>query len=149
MRSYAAYLAVEWLEPLEHSVTNSTSSNGTNDLVLKIERESTDVGDVPATGHDLLVSWYKVSEQDQDGHHDVLGHGNDVATGYFAYTDLSFVTGVQVDVVGSDTGSDTELEVLGSGDELPSQVAGMERGTDVDVGINDLLGKLGVGSLLV
>lgn len=143
------FLAVEWLEPLEHSVTNSTSSNGTNDLVLKIERESTDVGDVPATGHDLLVSWYKVSEQDQDGHHDVLGHGNDVATGYFAYTDLSFVTGVQVDVVGSDTGSDTELEVLGSGDELPSQVAGMERGTDVDVGINDLLGKLGVGSLLV
>jgi hypothetical protein len=79
----------------------------------------------------------------------MLSNSDNIATGDFANADLSLIAGVQVDMVRPNTSSDTELEVLGLSNEIPGQVTGVERGTNVDVGINDFLGKLGVGSLLV
>jgi hypothetical protein len=79
----------------------------------------------------------------------VLGDGDNVATRNLAHADLTLVASIQVDVVRSHTGSDTELELLGCSDELPREVSRVERSTDVDVCVNDLFSELGVGSFLV
>ncbi len=52
-------------------------------------------------------------------------------------------------MVGTDTGGDTALEVLGRLENLLSEVGGVEGGGDDDLGILDVLAELGVGTLLV
>ena len=50
------FLAVERDKSLEDSVPDSSSSDGSNDLSLEIESVSRDLGDVPISSLDLLVS---------------------------------------------------------------------------------------------
>lgn len=68
---------------MEYSVTNSTSTESSDDLVLEVVGVSSDGGDVPVSSHDLLVGGNEVSDEKEDGHDDVLGDGDDVGSSDF------------------------------------------------------------------
>ena len=76
------------------------------------------------------MGWDEVADEDEDGHDDVFGNGDDVGAGHFGNRDpsIGLVGGVEVDVIGSNTGSDGELEVLGFGEAFGRQVARVEAG---------------------
>ena len=65
----------------------------------------------------------------------MLGDGDDVGARDFKDFDTMLDRGVQVDVVGADTGSDTNLEVLGLLDEVGGQVPGVEGSGDENFGL--------------
>ena len=121
-------LAVEGLETAQDTLANAAHGDGADDLVLQVVLVLGGGGDVPLAGLDLLVRGHKVAHQVEDRHHDVLGHGDDVGAGHFGDGDaaVGLVGGVQVDVVGADAGGDGQLEVLGLGQALGGQVAGVE-----------------------
>jgi hypothetical protein len=58
----------------------------------------------------------------------VLGNGDDVGASDFGNSDttVGLIGSVQVDVVRSDTSSNSELEVLGLGQTLSGKVTGVE-----------------------
>jgi hypothetical protein len=62
----------ERLQPLQHPITNSTTTNSTNHLVLEIKGISSNVGYVPLAGPGLIMGGDKVSYKDEDGHDDVF-----------------------------------------------------------------------------
>jgi len=121
-------LAVESPQSPEHTLTDTADSNGSDDLVLQVILVLGDGGDVPVTCSDLLVSGDEVADEDEDGHDDVLGDGDDVGASDFGDGDtaIGLVGGIEVDVVGSDTGSDGDLEVLRLGQTLSGEVARVE-----------------------
>lgn len=108
------FLAAEGLQSAEHTLSDATNSDGTNNLALKIVFVVGHSGDVPVTGLYLLVGWDEVADEDEDGHDDMFGDGDDVRAGHFGDSDtaICLVGRVQVDVVGSNTGSDGNLELL-------------------------------------
>ena len=110
-------LAVEGLEAAEDTLTDTADGDGTDDLVLKIELVLGDGSDVPVAGLDLLVGRDEVADQDQDGHDNVLSDRDDVRSGDLGDGDTAVggVGSVQVNVIGTNTGSDSELELLGLG----------------------------------
>ena len=71
---------------------------------------------------------YEVADQCKNSHNNVLGYGYDIGSRHFSYSDASvgLVGSVQVDVVGADTGCDSELELLGLGKALCGKIAGVE-----------------------
>jgi hypothetical protein len=71
-------LAVEGLETAEHTLSDTTDSDGTDNLVLEVVLVLSDLSDVPFTLDDLLVGGDEVADEGQDGHDDVLSDGNDV-----------------------------------------------------------------------
>ena len=160
-------LAVEGLQTAEHTLTNTTDGNGTDDLALEVELVLGDGGNVPLTTGDLLVGRDKVADQVEDGHDDVLGDGDDVASGNFGNgeTTVGLVGSVEVDVVRANTSSDSDLEVLGLGQTLSGEVTGVEavsvssctvyiktgdiRSGDDDLSVDQLLVKGRVIAVLV
>jgi hypothetical protein len=110
-------LAVEGLEAAEDTLTDTANGDGTDDLALEVELVLSDSGDVPVTILDLLVGRNEVADQEEDGHDDVLSDGDDVRAGDLSNGDTAVggVGGVQVNVVGTNTGSDSELKLLGLG----------------------------------
>jgi hypothetical protein len=144
-------LAVEGLETAEDTLTDTADSDGTDDLALEIVLVLGDGGDIPVTVLDLLVGRDEVADQEEDGHDDVLRNRDDVGAGDLGNSDTAVggVGGVQVNVVGTDTGSDSELELLGLGQTLSSQVTGVEGGGDDDFSVDELLVEGGVLALLV
>lgn len=121
-------LAVECLQSSQDTLSNSTNGNGTDDLTLEIELVLGSSGNIPLSGLDLLVGRDEVTDKDQDGHDDVLGDGDNVGTSDFGNGDttVGLVGGVEIDVVRSNTGSDGDLEVLGLGKTLSSEVTRVE-----------------------
>jgi hypothetical protein len=81
----------------------------------------------------------------------VLGDGDDVASGDLGNGDtaVGLVGSVEVNMVGSDAGGDSELQVLGLGQSFGGKVAGVEGSGDDDFGVDKLLVELGVFALLV
>ena len=144
-------LAVEGLEAAEHTLTDTADSDGTDDLALKVELVLSDGGNIPVAVLDLLVGGDEVADEEEDGHDDVLSDGDDVGASDFGNGDTTVgsVGGVEVNVVGTNTGSDGELEVLGLGQALCGEVTGVEGSGDDDFGIDQLLVKSGVLTLLV
>ena len=160
-------LAVERLQTTEHTLTNTTDGNGTDNLALEVELVLVDGGNVPLTTGDLLVGRDKVADQVEDGHDDVLGDGDDVASGNFGNgeTTVGLVGSVEVDVVRANTSSDSDLEVLGLGQTLSGEVTGVEavsvssctvyiktgdiRSGDDDLSVDQLLVKGRVIAVLV
>ena len=61
-------LGVEGKETLEDSVSDTSSTEGSDDLVLEVVGVTSDGSDVPVSTHDLLVGGDKVSDQEEDGH---------------------------------------------------------------------------------
>lgn len=121
-------LAVEGLETAEDTLTDTANGNGTDDLALEVELVLSDSSNVPLAAADLLVGGNEVADQGQDGHDNVLSDGDDIAAGDLGNGDtaIGLVGSVQVDVVGTDTSSDGDLEVLGLSQTLSSEVTGVE-----------------------
>ena len=166
-------LAVEGLETAQDTLTDTANSDGTDDLALEIVLVLSDGSNVPLATLDLLVGRDEVTDQSQDGHNDVLSDGDDVGTGDLGNGDTAVggVGGVQVNVVGTDTSSDSELEVLGLSQTLSGEVTGVEaknsyvswnclrqslelkmehlRSGDDNLGVDKLLVEGGVLTLLV
>jgi hypothetical protein len=144
-------LTAEGLKTAEDTLANAANSDGTDNLALEIELLLGGVGDIPLTTLDLLVGRDEVADEDEDGHDDVLSDGDDVGASDLGDSDAAIgrVGGVEVDVVRTDTSSDGNLEVLGLGQTLSVQVAGVERGGDDDLGINELLVKGRILAFLV
>lgn len=120
--------AVKGLQSSEDTLTDTTDGNGTDDLTFQVVFVLGDLGDVPVTSLDHLVSWGVVSDEVEDGHDDVLGNRGDIGASDLSNgeTTVGLVGGVQVDVVGTDTGGDTDLEVLGLGQSFGGQVTRVE-----------------------
>jgi hypothetical protein len=121
-------LAVEWLQSTQNTLSDTTNSHSTNDLALQIVLVLGSSGNIPVTCSDLLVGWDEISDEDEDGHEDVLGHRYDIGAGDFSNSDTTVggVCGVEVDMVGTDTGSDSNLELLRLGQSLCGEITGVE-----------------------
>lgn len=121
-------LAVKRLQPSEDALTNTADSDGTDDLALEIVLVLGNLGDVPVAILNLLVCRDEVADQGQDGHDDVLSDRDDIGTSNLSNRDatIGLVGSVQVDVVGTDTSSDGELEVLGLSKTLCGEVTRVE-----------------------
>ena len=121
-------LAVESFKAAEHTLADTADGYGTDNLVLEIVLVLGSGGNIPVTSLDLLVGGDKVADQDQDGHDNVLSDGHDVGAGDLSDCDtaIGLVGGVEVDVVGTNTGSDGDLEVLSLSETLSSQVTRVE-----------------------
>jgi hypothetical protein len=121
-------LAVERLQAAEDTLADTADGNGTNDLTLEIELVLGGLGDVPVTAEDLLTSRTEVADESEDGHDNVLGDGDDVGAGDLSDGNaaVGLVGLVQVDVVGTDTGGDGDLEVLALLQALGGEVTGVE-----------------------
>lgn len=126
-------LAAKGLEAAQDTLADAADGDGTDNLALEVVLLLGDGGDVPVALGDLLVGGDEVAEEDQDGHDDVLGDGDDVGAGDLGDGDaaVGLVGSGQVDVVGADTSSDGDLEVLGLGETLRGQVARVEAGEAV------------------
>lgn len=144
-------LAVEGLEAAEDTLANAADSDGTDNLALKIELLLGSVGNVPLTTLDLLVGRDEVADENEDGHKDVLSNGDDVGASDLSDGDtaVSLIGSVEVDVVRADTSGNSELEVLGTGQTLSGQVTRVERSSDDDLSILELLVELGTLAVLV
>lgn len=121
-------LAVESFQTAEDMLSDTADGDGTDDLVLEIVLVLGDGGDVPVAAGDLLVGGDEVADEDEHGHDDVLGDGDDVGASDFSDGDTAVggVGGVEVDVVGTDTCGDTDLEVLALSETLGGDVTRVE-----------------------
>ena len=128
-------LAFECFQSSEHTLTNTANSNGTNDLVFQIEFILGNCSDVPLAALNLLVSRYKVSDKGEDSHDDMLGNRHNVGSSDFGDSDTTvcLVGGIKVNVVGTDTGGDGDLELLGLGQSLCGQVTWVETSKPLSV----------------
>lgn len=111
-------LAVKGLKPPEHTLSNSSNGNSTNNLALKIVLVLGHLSDVPVSALDLLVGGDEVADQSEDSHDDVFSDGNDIGPCDFGDSDtaICLVGSVEVDVVGTDTSCHSKLEFLGFGE---------------------------------
>jgi len=121
-------LAIKWLQSSQYTLTNSSYCNSSYNLALEIEFVLCGGSDVPFTGLDLFMCGDEVTDEDEDGHDDVLGDGNDIGACYFGDGDtaIGLVCCVQVDVVGANSSSDGNLELLGLGQTLSGEVTRVE-----------------------
>ena len=132
-------LAVEWLETSQDTLSDTSNSDGTNDLALEIELVLGCSSNIPLTSLDLFVCGDEVADQDKDGHDDVLGDRDDVGAGDFCDGDAAIggVRSVQVDVIGSNTSSDGKLELLSLCETFGGKVTWVEAAivsTDLPIG---------------
>lgn len=144
-------LAVEWLQAAQNTLANATDGDGSNNLALEVILVLSDSSDIPVTVTNLVVGGNEVADQGQDGHDDVLGNGDDIATSDLGDGDtaVGLVGSIQVDVVRADTSSDGELQVLGLGQTVGGQIAGVEGSRNDDLSVNKLLLEGGVRTLLI
>lgn len=121
-------LAVKRLQATQDTLADAADGDGTDDLVLEVVLLLGGGGDVPLAALNLLVGGDKVADEDEDGHDDVLGHGDDVAARHLGDGDapVCSVGGVEVDVVGADAGRYGDLELLGLGEAFGCEVAWVE-----------------------
>lgn len=121
-------LAVECLESAQDTLADTANSDCADDLVLEVILVLGNSSDVPVTSGNLLVCGDEVADKDEDGHDDVLSDGDDIGASDLSDGDaaIGLVGCVKVDVVGTDTGCDGNLEVLCLCEALSSEVAGVE-----------------------
>lgn len=122
------FLAVKWLETTEDTLSDAANSDGTDDLVLEIILVLSHGSDVPITSLNLLVSRNEVADKGEDGHDDVLSDRDDVATSNLGDGDtaIGLVGSVEVNVIGTNTSGDGDLEVLGFGKALSGEITRVE-----------------------
>ena len=106
-------LRVERLETLQHSVTDSASTKGADNLTLEVESVACDVRYLPVTALDHLVCGHKVADEQEHAHDDVLGDRSHVRAGDLEDLDTFLDGSIEIDVVGTDTSGDAKLQVLG------------------------------------
>lgn len=125
------FLAVEGLEPSEDTLADTANGNGTDDLALEVVLVLSNLGDVPVAVLDLLVCGNEVADEGEDGHDDVLGDRDDVGSSNLCNGDttVGLVGSIEVNMVGTDTSSDSELEFLGLSETFCGKVTRVETGT--------------------
>lgn len=79
---------------------------------------------------------HEITDKEEDAHDDVLSNGHNIGSRNLEDLDLVVDSRVEVDMVGTDTSSDANLEVFSLLNKLPSEVTGMERGSDQDLCLN-------------
>lgn len=131
------------------TLDSPASSNGTNDLALQIECVPRDLADIPISPLNHLMRRHKVAHKQEDVHQHMLSDGHNVRAADFDDVDLVLDGSVEVDVVGPDTGGNSQLEFGCLFDELGGEVAGVEGGGDEDVGVREVLLEGAVGAFFV
>lgn len=81
------------------------------------------------------MSWNKVSHEQEDAHDDMLSYGDDIGTRDFSNSDSVLVGSIQIDVIRTDTGGYTDLQVLCFLNEIPRKVTGVEGSGNKDFGL--------------
>ena len=121
-------LAIKRLQPAQHSLTNASDRHSAYNLALEVILILRSRGDVPVALDDLLVGGHEIADQHEDGHEDVFSDRDDVRACHFGDRDAAVggVGGVEVDVIGTDTGGDSQLELLRFGEALGGEVARVE-----------------------
>jgi hypothetical protein len=121
-------LALEGLETTEHTLTNTANGDGTDNLVLEIVLVLGDLGDVPLTLSNLLVGGDEVADESEDGHDDMLSDRDNVGASDLGDGDtaVGLVGRIEVDVIGTDTSSDGNLQLLGLSKTLCCEVTWVE-----------------------
>ena len=121
-------LAVEGLQTAKDTLANTANTDSSHYLVLKVEFVLGHSSNIPLTIADLVMGGDKVANEGQNGHQDMFGHGHDVGASNLCHGDatVGLVGGVQIDVIGANTGSDGNLQVLGLGEALGSEITGVE-----------------------
>lgn len=142
-------LGVERLETLQDTVADAARAERADDFAFEVERVARDVRHPPLATLDHLMRGHEVAHEEEDVHDDVLRDGDDVGACNLQDLDVPLDGGIEVDVVGPNTGGDTDLEVLGLGDELASEVARVEGRGDEDLGVLDVLLEDAVRAFLV
>src|SRR3546814_10763670 len=69
------------------------------------------IGDVPAALADPVVGRDVIADEAEDHHHDMLGNADRVAEGDLGHRDAGLDRRVEIDMVGTDTSSERELEL--------------------------------------
>src|SRR3546814_1803424 len=67
-----------------------------------------------------------MADEAEDHHHDMLGNADRVAEGDLGHRDAGLDRRVEIDMVGTDTSSERELELGRLGDALGRQIGGPE-----------------------
>lgn len=142
-------LRPEGQHTLENAVSNTSSTNGTDNLALEIERVSSDLRDLPVTASRHLVSGNEVPDQQQHVHDDMFSDRGNIGSGDLEDLDLSFDGGLEVDVVRANTGGDANFKVLGLLEEVGGEVSGVEGCGNQHLGIDDVLLEEATGAFLV
>ena len=121
-------LAVEGLQAAEDTLADTANGNGTDNLALEVELVLGGFGNVPVTTGDLLASRAEVADESEDGHDDVLSDRHDVGASDLSNSDttVGLVRGIEINVVGTDTSSDGNLQVLRLSQTLLCKVTGVE-----------------------
>lgn len=121
-------LAIKRLQSSQDALSDTANGDGPDDFVLEIILALCDSCNVPVSRRDLLVGWDEVANEDEDGHEDVLGDGDNVGARDFGNGDsaVGLVGSVKVNMVRSDARGHGELEILGFGETLGGQVTRME-----------------------
>ena len=122
------FFAIKGFQPPEDPLADPAHRHSTHDFVFKIILILRNASNVPFTCRYHLMSRDKVADEIEDGHDDVLCHGDDVGAGDLGDGDAAIgrVGGVEVDVVGADAGGDGEFEVFGFGEALRCEIAWVE-----------------------
>jgi len=89
-----------------------------------------------------------VPDEEKNAHDDVLSDRDDIRTGDLQNLDAVFNSGIEINMVGSYTSSDTELEVLCLLNQIAGEIPGMEGGGDEDLSIHDMLLEVTIGAFL-
>lgn len=107
-------LAIKWLESSQHTFANAPNSDCTYNLILEVIFVLSNSGDIPVSARDLLVSGDEIANKGENGHENMLCHGDDVRPSHFSDGDttVSLVCGIEVDMVRANTGGNGELELL-------------------------------------
>jgi len=93
--------AFEGPKPSEHTLTNSANSNRTDNFAFQVKFILGCCCHIPVSSLDLFMRGHEVSNEDEDGHDDMLSNRNNIGTCDFSHGDatVDLVCCVQVDMV--------------------------------------------------
>ena len=122
------FFAVESFQSSQHTLADASYGNRAYNLVLKIIFTFGHSSHVPVAAGYLLVSRDKIANKNQDGHDDVLSDRHDVGSSDLGDSDTAvrLVRSIKINMIGSNTSCDRELEVLCFCKAFCSQIAGMK-----------------------
>lgn len=95
------FLTVERYETSQDTFTDTSDTNGSNDLALNIEGVLGNGSDVPFTTGDLLVSGDKVADESEHGENDVFSDRYDIGSSNFSNEDLLLIGSSKINVIGT------------------------------------------------
>jgi hypothetical protein len=155
------FLAVEGYETSQDTFTDTSDTDGGNNLALDIERVFCNLSDIPLTSCNLLMSWDKVADESEHGENDMFSDRDDIGSSDFSDEEFLLVGSCQIDVVGScrlelpmkwgytDTGGDASLQFLCLLNTFPVDVSRVEGSGDDNFGIDNFFVEGGVLAFLV